>query len=306
MDKFKARIRNSQFICVSSERMSSSDISKCVGNNGQNIDVWSAEWKFLNCSKIFFEQMFTINGRPGFNRQGYEDVQSQMNAVFDNYITRLGLLIGVPGESGYNEFQEQILETCTSLPGSCDIALSTYCHSCLNCSSRQSISLNLGTLNFCGCYAPSPTIDIAKITPECDTFCTRIGTIPLSDNNGNALSCNENVCVISDVTIQATETTLGGEGVTFDQVCNTCSDGCKCIISGASITETLSSIGTTFNQSCGTNSVCISTDDGIDKVVDCKSSTETENKSYIIWIVVGSISLIVFIILLVLFFKNKK
>lgn len=280
-------------------------IQKCVGNEGQDIDEWTKDWEELECPNIFYTQMYTTGtGGIGFNRQGYEEVQNQMDSVFDNYVSRLGFQFGIPGESTYNEFQEEIKSVCSDLPGSCNTALATYCHSCPNCSTRESISSNLGTLDFCGCYAPRPNIDIARVTPECDPFCTRIQSIPLPDNKGGKLTCTDNVCVISNISINATKTTTGS-GATFEQVCNVCSSGCKCIISSTNINQTLSSIGTSFDQSCGPDSICITTINGQDQVVDCKTSTSGENRSYLILVAVGVIVVIIFIVFFVLFSKKS-
>ena len=278
-----------------------------VGLEGQ---AWFNVWNNDACYNVLYEQVFTTStGGVGFNPEGYLIAQDTMDSVFAKYL--MTNKITSPGLEGYNVFQDTIQSTCTRLPGICDPSLEIYCHNCPDCGSRSDIAADPPTLAFCGCYAPPPTVD-PTILPQCDPLCTRIGTIPLPNGKGEALQCNNSVCVIDDVSIQAAKSSIGSDSINFRQVCNTCGSGpCTCIISGISITATLASIGVTsnFDQVCGPNSTCLETQpDGTDRVVDCAEAGPTPPKEAIsanLWIVIVGVAFIVVLAVIIFIFKRK-
>lgn len=275
-------------------------LERCSGSD-LTLQQWTNVWSDDRCYNTFYTRIYSDNGQIRFNEQGYRQIQNVMNSVFDKYVTELDFEFTIPGDAKYNSLQERFKDVCTRLPGICNSALATYCHSCTNCSTRQSIASNLGTLNFCGCYAPSPDIDIAEIPPECDPFCTRIESIPLPNGTGGRQICTDNLCVISDVTIRAAQTS---GTINFDQVCNACKQECKCIISGIDISSTLSELGTTFNQSCGPNSICIQNNaEGVGQVVNCVSQ-EPNSESFLV--IAGSIILVVVIFIIIIIIVRRK
>lgn len=282
-------------------------LNECAGNTASG-EAWFDIWKDEACYNALYDTMFSSNGSIKFDPDGYRITQNTMGSVFDNYLKTNK--ITVPGADGYNVFQETIRSTCIRLPGSCDPVLKNYCHSCPDCGSREDISDSPATLAFCGCYAPAPATS-NNLTPQCDPLCTRIETIPLPDNKGNSLRCNDNVCVINDITIQAAKSSIGTGTIDFRQVCNVCGSGaCKCIISGIDISETLKSIGVTedFEQLCGPDSTCLETQpDGVDKVVDCKSNGPTASSStnITLWIIIAGIAFIAILGAIIFILKRK-
>ena len=289
--------------------MDNPSLSQCRGENMSGQE-WFNIWSNDACYNTLYEIVYgSIGGRIAFNPTGYAQAQSAMNDVFQNYLGTNS--ITTPGANGYNPFQETIRSTCTRIPGICDPVLSTYCHNCPQCGSREDIASNIAALEFCGCYAPRSELSSPKLTPECDPLCVRIDTIPLPDNKGNALECLNNVCVIDDVSIQAVRSSIGSGSIDFRQVCSLCKGGpCTCIISGVDISDTLTSIGieANFDQLCGADSTCLEIQpDGVDKVVDCKTSSNQQQGTNIhIWMILAGGILVIGILLVFLLVRNRS
>lgn len=123
--------------------------------------------------------------------------------------------------------QSQILEACSSLPGICTNSATFMCQNC----TRDNISSSFNTLQLCGCYAPADS-NFPNISQACDPLCTNSVSSKLRDPiNGGVVECNQTVCVINNITINAANTSLNG--IDFNQVCNQCVNdnaSCQCYI----------------------------------------------------------------------------
>ncbi len=254
--------------------------AQCRGDNlsGQAwFDVWSGDACYLTYDNFIYT---SPTGQRAWNKDNWEESQGDFVQIFNKYLGQ-GNRITIPGVAGFNEFQGTLASTCSRLAGICDVALNAYCKGidppagvppCPNCSgtfgcgqlcaTREGIASNAGILNFCGCYAPRPTVQSAKDVidknPECDPLCTRVNTIHLADGQGNIAECQEDVCVISDVSIEAASSRIGGT-VNFIQICSNCNP-CRCIISGIDLGQTgdeVPQLQAQFDQFCGTNSQCL-------------------------------------------------
>ena len=252
-----------------------SNVDKCVGNSALSFDAWTQTWNDDFCFNTFNDIIYTTDGSRTFNPQALISVQTNWTNIFNNYIIKWGKNIGSTGDPGYNSFQNTLQATCSRLPGACDLALQ---NSICNGYTREQIANNLGLLELCGCFAPpeegtpcasvtssaarrlcaSSTSSFKDCIPQCDPLCTQSGVVRLSDGVGGSCTCQTDVCVINNVSIKATDTTVGSTN--FNQVCGACaSNGCTCIISGVSISSLGDSVGLTsanFNQQCNTSSRC--------------------------------------------------
>lgn len=272
---------------------------KCAGNN-QSFEDWVLFWRNDDqCYNFLYDQMYNENGN--FILSGYLTNQIIMNDAINKYLQTNK--ITDPGTSGYNSFQEDIKQTCTSLPGICDPALRDYCSSCANCQSRLSVASSLSTLNFCGCYSKPPLSAVLITSPECDPLCSREDTIKLPNKNGGNLVCESRICVIDQITIAATNTS--GGSLTFNQVCSDCGIfPCKCIIS-ADVSSISDFNQETYDQRCSSDSVCISPNsEGVDVVVPCKTSFFGKSSKTEIYILIFSLAIFFFFVILILMFSK--
>lgn len=306
--------------------------SSCRGDTASGQD-WFNIWSDDACYDVYFNFIYAApdNDNRQWDQENWAESQSDFVDIFNKYMGE-GHPITIPGVSGYNSFQETLNSTCLRLPGVCDTALKAFCkgettvppcENCIpsaeygcgvDCSTREGIASNAGLVNFCGCYAPLPDVQAARdviiASPECDPLCTRIKTIKLDNGQGASKMCNNNVCVISNVSIEANSSNVSGP-VTFNQICNQCTEGpCTCIISGIDLSQTgndVPQLQTQFNQYCGDNSLCLQIEpNGTDTPVDCQQSLASapiirppSGRSLSFWLWSGLI-LLVFIIFFIL------
>nr|QBK91092.1 MAG: transmembrane protein [Pithovirus LCPAC202] len=307
----------------------------CRGDNSSG-QAWFSVWSNNACYNTYDDFIYNSKENAGeWSKENWEESQKDFVQILNKYLGE-GNKITEPGFPGYDPFQEQLGGNfgafCNSLAGVCDIALSSFCQGkttippCPNCqgqngcgsecATREGIASNKGILGFCGCYAPLPNVEQARRViskdPQCDPLCTRQRTISLDDGKGNFLQCNNDTCVIDDVTIEASRSTIGGT-VNFNQMCSNC-DPCTCIISGIDITTTAEQIDqfkVEFNQFCGKNSLCLKIEpDGVDKTIDCQKAitaqTSPTDSTIPWWIIVGGVIFIVIVALILVFVYKDK
>lgn len=189
------------------------------------------------------------------NAEGYFWAQNVMDLAIARY-TQQGFEIGtLPGLPGYNPWQDYIYNTvCCPYPGVCAPALTTVCET----KTAQRISLNPTLAQWCGCYLPEPEYQAYSvkfnIPPACTPMCNRVGTIPVVGINGEAVNCDQSVCLIDDVTVNIINSTIGG-GIDFNQICSNCPGAtCSCVVSNTTIDIANSTIGgnlVPIGQGCG-------------------------------------------------------
>jgi hypothetical protein len=161
---------------------------------------------------------------------------------------------------------------------------------------REEVLNNQSLTSFCGCYVEPDKrfIDNIWVTPgclnnipeekcetcppndrkgcvnnpTCDSLCHRANTSQRATvNNGQFITCPQNICAINDVTIDIINSVIGG-GINFNSICGGCDkkNGCLCVISGLNINQTMSNIGVgNLNNLCET-SYCINEKD---EIQDC-------------------------------------
>lgn len=186
----------------------------CLGikNDSQleNDLVWLSEWNTNSCNYFMDNVPFSVQ-------------KQMMNFILSRYY-------GTQPFS-YNLYQvptaeENILNMCNTFPGSCGPTQQAMCSQC----SRNQISDSYQLIRFCGCYAPPSSVTESEVTPECQGLCSNNISIKLTNEFGEVLRCDQAICVINNVTIQATNTTFNNTSIV--QVCSNCllSGGCKCFI----------------------------------------------------------------------------
>lgn len=241
-----------------------------------NLAGWKDYWanrdrSHLDCNLVFNRLIYSGTDRT-FNPAGFKQVLNDFDYMYSVYYAKQGAgdkgghMIGVPGQEGYNVFQEVLLDACTTAEsggnqGACDLAAAHMCAQC----GRDQILNNTGVLRLCGCEVatriPSP---IGNVTAECDPLCAQPSISkerePLT---GDVELCQAAVCVINNISITAARSTVSN--ISFSQVCPQCSDKNQCLcIMDASLPGIASAVGLSdpvaFRQVCGENSVCLTID----------------------------------------------
>lgn len=190
-----------------------------------------------------------------------------MNGVFNKYRDQ-GFVVGsVPGQLGYNPFQNTLYTICCNAPIICQSGLSNTC----SVYTAQRLSLNPNAANWCGCYLPDEEyekyVNQFGVNKECTPTCNRSTTIPLVAGDNTAILCNQTVCIIDDVTINLNNTNLNG-GVNISQICGNCSgtlnsaSSCSCIVENTTVDAANAQLGNiNLNTSC-TSSRCVVSNPG--------------------------------------------
>jgi len=257
----------------------------CSGGAGSGSALFSY-WEDHDCQLAYQQVLNTdVNGNLQYTQHQLEIVQGLVVKLFDTYQSTNVFTDNVTN-SQYSSFQNQIVSLCTdsSLPGVCESALTSYCSN----KSRDLTTQSRILTDLCGCYVPpdphylkytlgtpdcltgganchgcSPASPTCVGQPACDPLCHRATTSHKANPvTGDIIGCSENVCVIDDTVISATNSHTGG--ISYNQVCGGCQqvDGCLCIISGVNPADAIGRVGlgVNYNQFCGPSSVCITED----------------------------------------------
>lgn len=247
-----------------------------------------------------------------FNPTRYQKAQQSVDYLLSRYYNVYKLTVpSLDTTSGYNGLQENFDRLCSSpesIPGICANSQTIMCNNC----TRSNVSNVGATLRLCGCYVPrDPKFSTVSgqsttVPPECDPMCVQeqiSKKVVVTDNSATTklslletIRCQSNVCVINNVSINAYQSSV--QGVTFNQICPQCSLGapsnttgapssstgtgstCICVID-ASIEGLGSKVGLSdvfsFNQYCGTQSVCLTIDSSTQEMtqVECASTLST-------------------------------
>lgn len=198
------------------------------------------------------------------NSIGYNYDQNLMNAMITKYINEGGDLSSLESSETRSDIQlnSMIWEVCKKTPGICQKALFNYCANV----TPETIVRNSQLLPWCGCYMNPEEYqkytDLYQISRECAPPCNMQGVINLPSDNGAGLKiCKKSTCIIDDITINIANSQVGdGSGITFSQLCNSCSSidaSCNCLVSNGNFDFINSKIGdVTISQQCGGSSVC--------------------------------------------------
>jgi hypothetical protein len=301
--------------CIPPEDRPIGDVNTCSGIGIQGSQI-ANYWCNNDCPGAY---SLYINSNTsnvvGFNQANFMSLQSLISTSLFPTFLNTNQFTNNQNSPQYSGFQSTLIDMCldprlsgtfntgsdTTFSGNvCDTALINYCANDVpliqNETVREQVEVSPVLTSLCGCYVPP---DPTSISPQCDPLCVKATSI-----KQGGLLCNNDVCAISDVSINLTKTTLGTSGITFSNLCPQCAgQGCICIISGVNTTNTLKSIGVNsqFNQLCGPQSKCFN--NGVE--VPCLSSPPTVSSlpSWIYWFIVILIFLLIIIIIMMMVLK---
>lgn len=179
------------------------------------------------------------------------------NAMFTRYLQD-GYTIGAqPGTKGYNTFEEFLRkELCCAYPFLCSSSLNSICSTV----KKEELSYNPSLASWCGCHLSSEEYrkytDLFGISQECTPLCNREGVIPMSSGSSKKIRCEQNVCLIDDLTLSIANSTVSS-GININQVCGSCGDNasCSCILEN----NTIDVVNTVLQGSITVQTMCGST-----------------------------------------------
>ena len=288
----------------------------CRGSNpAYTGSTWFEYWSQLNskiCTNEFTNILYgaqNLSGLRTYDHFQLQRIRDDMSNVFATY-QQLHPITHV-GDQNYNAFQEILTNTCLNIPGACNDFIDSFCTGC----TREEIAADNVLLSYCGCDAPAPPSQY-NITIPCDPLCNRIDTMQNIDTTtGETLKCVNDVCVIDDISITASNTTLSG-GIVFAQMCP-CKANCTCIIGGVSVNNTLAEVGLTssalFDIACGSNSTCYQTDPTTQQLVPivCPKTASFQFladpvrvNNYTIFLIIA-ITLVIIIAVIIIYIYNS-
>lgn len=211
-------------------------------------------------------------------------------AMFPQLIAKyndLGFSLGsVPGGVGYNPFQDYLYSLCCQVPVMCQSTLENSCA----IYTAQRLSVNPDATNWCGCYLPDSEyqkyVDAYQVNKECTPTCNRSTTIPLVNGANAPILCNQTICIIDDVTINLSNSTVNG-GINVSQICGNCSgtfgsqSSCSCIIQNTTIDGAQSNLGNINLNTVCSSSTCTVTNPGYPDLpatleVPCDQTTDPD------------------------------
>lgn len=291
----------------------------CYGTDGyfSNISKWQKNGECYN--------LLNLIPKTDIN---YVYLKIFMQDIFKQYYDNNCRIVSNIDSLQYNPIQQELYNDCRTFDNVCQFALggNPWIFDSFNYCRKIDVVPNVSVLNtnpqlayFCSCYL-NPESYVPTIPIECDSLCGLTNSIKLYDIDNNKQSCQNNVCSISDITLNITESTTGA--INFQQVCGgvcgevSCS---KCFLNNINVDILNSRTGDIrFTQNCGgtsdaTSFECWENKNGKYTAVSCtQNQTGTTigqniDTKYLIYIILSSIVfLIIIIIFLYLIVKNKN
>ena len=194
---------------------------------------------------------------------GFKWAKEVFRGMFQKYLRDHGTPVATINSDGDvgSAMHDVIWEICQASPGLCEDSLKGVCSGY----TAEDVATNPGIAKWCGCYLPDSEyekyVNLFQINKECTPLCARNGNIPLVDSSGSIKVCQENICLIDDITVKMIESQglLG-----FGNVCQSC---------GSSTVETESEVSSTDVESENKTKKRTQT------IIGSKSETHTVKKS---------------------------
>lgn len=237
----------------------------CLNAMARNIFNGSTTSQAQDCTRVqqYFNDIANITectpeSIAGVRRDGIRYASVLLSETLDTY-KKAGFVIGtLPGFPGYNPFQEFIYgNICCRFPLVCANSLYDVC----SAYDSDQLSRNPSVSNWCGCYLPDSEyekyVDVYQVNKECTPLCNRNTSIPIVNANNEAVRCNQDICIIDDLSINLAQTNISG-AVSISQMCGNCSGttsgaatSCSCIFEDTNLTAVNSIIGSiNFTEAC--------------------------------------------------------
>lgn len=154
------------------------------------------------------------------NASGYNYSSALINAVFAKY--QQTFTIGtLPGFAGFNSFQDFLYQNvCCKYPGLCNNGLKAACstYTAQRLTLNPEASLWCGCNLPDGEY--QNYVDRYQINKACTPMCARPGVIQNATGSGQPITCQQNICLIDNIAINLVNTSVNG--VNFAQMCGGC------------------------------------------------------------------------------------
>jgi hypothetical protein len=193
------------------------------------------------CVKALYRALYGEKGTevdvmsPQTNALTYQDYDEEgliwgkklMKNVLNKYIQEYSGLFKRIDEDGIvdTDMYNIIQNICSKDPALCSDSLKNVCSSF----DEKTLLLNPSAIRWCGCYMPddqySKYTDFYGIAKECTPFCSLDGAIPSVNDDGNVKYCQQNVCIIDDVSVKLANTVFtsdSSKNLNFNQLCSSC------------------------------------------------------------------------------------
>lgn len=316
---------------------------QCIGVkqgviNTSTLNQWTSVWNNTDvnssgpetrCINVFIDYIYSGNEFRTFNEEHYNKIKDAVEYLLSSYYNQEILISedqisghklvdpNVNYTSGYSSLQENFVELCAaedSIPGICSLTQLKFCNTC----TRNSVTNRNATVRLCGCYVQKD--DRFDVPYQCDPLCVQEQISKKAKIQDGVLypdKCLSDVCVMNDISINSYQSNI--KSISFTQVCPQCTGErtCICIID-TSIAGLANVIGIadpiTFNQYCGSNSVCLVTNPSTLELeeVQCKDAlTDLQAETFYFpvptsfWVIV-IICFLIFIILIVTYYFTIK
>ena len=257
----------------------------------------------------------------------YGRLKSWMQDLFFQFYNNNCQISASQDSDSYHPIQMDFYNVCYQFDNLCSFALGgtvegsfSVCKNNLFLKEqydKDDLSNNKNLAYFCGCYLKNENY-IPTIPIECDSLCGATPSIKLFDAFNNEIKCQNNICSISDITINIYESVVGN--VNFEQICGGICGGIscnRCYLENITIDILQSKVGDiNLTQKCGgvdatTESAfeCYEIDNnGNYIIVPCEEESSTPiNINIIIFIAIISFIIIIVILLIIfLVFKNRS
>ena len=257
----------------------------------------------------------------------YGKIKSYIQDLFDQLYSRNCQISASQDSQFYHPVQEELYNVCYQFNNLCSFALGgniegsfSVCKNnkyLQNQYTKDDLSTNKNLAYFCGCYLQSSNY-IPTVPLECDSLCGAEQSIKLFDISNNQIRCQNNICAISDITINIYESTVGN--INFEQICGgicgeiACS---KCYLENITIDILQSKVGDiNLVQKCGgvgstqeTAFECYEIDNNGKYVqIPCEEEPSSSVSINIIIFIVVIVFIVILVILLIIFliFKNRS
>lgn len=173
------------------------------------------------CTWEDFQQLDIYQGV--IDPAGLNWAQDVLDSILDKYINEFGSPIGAVNQDGYiqsSSFIDFYWNLCKTFPQICQRSLTNFCRDI----KVPDLLEQPDAVKFCACYMTDDqyqNYEKFNVNRECTPVCNRKGVIPAVDDNDLPLICEQNLCIIDDLSIELNNVLNPGT-INFNQICNSC------------------------------------------------------------------------------------
>ena len=251
----------------------------CAGCQGGITGDYTS-WLKSNCP-LAYQRVYS-------RANGYTQAQTYANNLLATAIPTT--------DSGFREVLHQFCNNPGINPGVCQNYLQYKM-----CPGLSYNDMTSEESDWCGCVTLPSLADQELYGPNvaCYPLCHLTDTIQLVDENLLPIQCNNQVCVIDDVSINVVDSKVGT--VSINSICPGCTGNCNCIINDVNVTG----VDLNINQYCGPNTNCYVTRNGVVTQIPCGPGVRF-NRLWLILLIVIIMIISVVIVLVVVYQAFKR